>query len=409
MNTTLHYALRLLAAPLALALAAAPALAGPLDPPPGPVAPTHKTLTQVEPRIPVSGATTPGGAGEVYRITQPGSYYLTENLVGVSGRQGIRITASNVTLDLGGFTLFGGEDSGRGIDLQGELENITIVNGVISGWGNHGIDAFQDVNCTFRDLKLTGNGRDGLNAGDRAIVIDCIAEGNGEQGFDVGRDAVLRSCIASLNAQHGIRTGDGASITGCTARANGGASNAGILTGSNAAISACASNENAGDGIRTGATASVANCSAQGNNGTGIVVTVGSNVTACSAIGNGRHGIDANERASVAGCVAAVNNATFNSAGIRVFFGCTVTGCTVFQNGQGILADGGDNRIDSNSITSNTRGISITGGGCFIVRNSLSGNTTNIHQGAGPSAIGELLNVSGSEITTSNAWANFVY
>lgn len=408
MNTTLHHALRLLAAPLALALAAAPTLAGPLDPPPGPVTPTHKTLTQVEPRIPVSSATTPGGTGEVYRITQPGSYYLTENLVGVAGRQGIRITASNVTLDLGGFSLLGVENSGRGIDLQGDLENITIVNGVISGWGNHGIDAFQDVNCTFRDLKLTDNGRDGLNAGDRATVVRCTAEGNGEQGLDVGNDCVLRDCVATGNAEHGIRAGNGAAVSGCVARNNGGSLNAGIQVGAGTAVTHCAAAENEGYGIRTGPSGVITGCSAVSNGVTGIFAGAASTVSGCTANSNSVHGIDATERSTVSGCTA-LGNGGATGAGIRVFFGATVTGCTAAGNSTGILADAGDNRIDSNSITSNTRGISITSGGCLIVRNSFSGNTISIFQGGGPSAIGAILDVSGSEITTPNAWANVLY
>ena len=51
--------------------------------PPGPPAPTMKTLDQVEPRTPVSAATTPGDATALYVISQPGSYYLTGNITGV--------------------------------------------------------------------------------------------------------------------------------------------------------------------------------------------------------------------------------------------------------------------------------------------------------------------------------------
>ena len=42
-----------------LALAAGAALAGPLNPPSGPVTSTYKTLTEVEPRVPVSATNTP--------------------------------------------------------------------------------------------------------------------------------------------------------------------------------------------------------------------------------------------------------------------------------------------------------------------------------------------------------------
>ena len=77
---------------------AAPALAGGLTPPGAP-APTMKTLDEVEPRIPIGPLTTPGDAGSVYRISQPGSYYLTGNLVGQANKCGIEIASSGVSVN----------------------------------------------------------------------------------------------------------------------------------------------------------------------------------------------------------------------------------------------------------------------------------------------------------------------
>src|SRR5690606_25957259 len=71
---------RPLAAVITSVLALAPVVAGPVNPPAGPVAPTHKTLTEVEPRIAVNAANTPGASGAMYVISQPGSYYLTGNI-----------------------------------------------------------------------------------------------------------------------------------------------------------------------------------------------------------------------------------------------------------------------------------------------------------------------------------------
>ena len=51
---------------------------GPLAPP-GAAAPTTKTLDQVEPRIAINSTNTPGDADSLYKITQPGSSYLTGN------------------------------------------------------------------------------------------------------------------------------------------------------------------------------------------------------------------------------------------------------------------------------------------------------------------------------------------
>ena len=48
--------------------------------PPGAPAPTMKTLSQIEPRIIINAAGTPGDSSNLFNITQPGSYYLTTNI-----------------------------------------------------------------------------------------------------------------------------------------------------------------------------------------------------------------------------------------------------------------------------------------------------------------------------------------
>src|SRR5437868_8408613 len=85
---------------------------GSLTPPAAPM-PTMKTLQQVEPRTPIS--TLP------FTISASGSYYLTTNLTGVAGSDGITISASDVTLDLKGFTMTGAGGGGTdaGISLTG--------------------------------------------------------------------------------------------------------------------------------------------------------------------------------------------------------------------------------------------------------------------------------------------------
>src|SRR5262249_50177124 len=114
---------------------------GPLTPPGAP-APTMKTLDQVEPRIPVNATNTPGDATSVFKITQPGSYYLTGNLAGVSGKHGIYITSGNVTLDLMGFDLVGvgGSLDGIHVDNTAVSVNYTVRNGSVRNWGGNGVN-----------------------------------------------------------------------------------------------------------------------------------------------------------------------------------------------------------------------------------------------------------------------------
>lgn len=125
---------------------AAPALAGPLDPPIGPVSSTGKTLTEVEPRIAINGVNTPGdndSTPSLYKITQPGSYYLTGNVTGVINKSGIEIAASNVTLDLNGFELVGvtGTASVHGIYATPTgLANVSVRNGSVRNRGGYGVN-----------------------------------------------------------------------------------------------------------------------------------------------------------------------------------------------------------------------------------------------------------------------------
>lgn len=123
----------------ALAVVGTLVLAGPLSPPSGPIASTYKTLAEVEPRIAINATNTPGDALNSFIISQPGSYYLTGNITGVSGKSGIKITASNVTLDLNGFTLQGVSGSQYGILALVFPNNCTVRNGTVNGWDQSGV------------------------------------------------------------------------------------------------------------------------------------------------------------------------------------------------------------------------------------------------------------------------------
>jgi hypothetical protein len=81
--------------------------------PPGPPAPTMKTLDQVEPRTPIAGGTS------TVVISTAGSYYLAGNIA-VSSGNGVTITSSDVTLDLNGFGISRTSGTGgNGIEISG--------------------------------------------------------------------------------------------------------------------------------------------------------------------------------------------------------------------------------------------------------------------------------------------------
>ena len=102
-----------------------------------------------------------------FTISEPGSYYITKNLTYLTG-SGITIDTNNVTLDLKGFTLYGGAGTifaaaKNGITINGN--NNSIINGVMRGWTN-GIYILGDnneiKNCrlykSFGGLYVFGTG-----------------------------------------------------------------------------------------------------------------------------------------------------------------------------------------------------------------------------------------------------------
>ena len=70
-----------------------------------------------------------------YTISNPGAYTLGQNLTIQANTNAIQINASNVSVDLGGYTL--AETAGgtsEGITVSSGLSNVTIQNGAITGF-----------------------------------------------------------------------------------------------------------------------------------------------------------------------------------------------------------------------------------------------------------------------------------
>ncbi len=218
--------------------------AGPLMPPPGPIAPTYKTLQDVEPRIAVNSL--PGTATAVHVISEAGSYYLSDNVTGEPGKHGIEITASDVSVDLNGFAVLGQPGSLNGISGSGE-SNLIISRGSIRGWGGVGVSA-GTVNAILQDVVAASNGAHGFSLSHNATVTRCAALGN-DDGFFVDRGSVITQCEARGNADDGFFVGVGSMIQECTAVGNG---DDGIRANASATVRDCVASDNVGDAIQAG-------------------------------------------------------------------------------------------------------------------------------------------------------------
>ena len=280
---------------------------GPLQPP-GPPAPTMKSLDELhsaladinatqEKRIPITSVPV--------NITRPGSYYFigSINFSGTTGNA-ITVTVSNVTIDLNGFTISSSPGvTGDAIRINNGLRNVAVKNGAIAGdttvtvsglppnraWGGtaggfaNGVNSpgAQTLNVRISDLSVSGCRADGIAAVDGAVIERVTASENAGRGINVGT-ATVTNCSASLNIAAGIVASAGAALN-CTASDNG---DNGIAAHT---ITNCSAYENGNNGLAGNA---VSNSSAESNELDGIVVGDGT-VTNCNASSNARDGISA--------------------------------------------------------------------------------------------------------------------
>jgi hypothetical protein len=336
---------RLILTAAALAGAAAigrVASAGPLDPPPGPISPTPGP----EPRTPVGATTTPGDAQSMYRITQPGSYYLTGNVIATGPRNGIGIAADNVTLDLNGFTIDGASTSGfpSGISsLNATRRGLVVRNGNINNFPGYGIFShFRD--SAFEDLSLAGNKSGSLEL------------------FQADNSIARHVRVYSTTGEVGIQLTENCRILDCVV--DGG--NTGIIAGAGSVISGCATTNQPSTGIVIGS-GRVENCS---------VYTT----TSTNAFNNG--GISAGHASNVRRCTIR----SVASAGVFISGDGAIEECVIENCGKGIASSqfaGGRVRIERNDICDcTTAGMDLPSGKHLVIANRLRGNAVSINAGA---------------------------
>jgi parallel beta-helix repeat protein len=319
----------------------------------------------------------PGDPTSVFVISDPGSYCLGSNVVGVAGKNGIKIDADNVTLDLAGFGVLGVGGSLSGILINNHF-HIVVRNGSISGWSSHGLDGTSGALARIEDLRTDANGGNGLVINSGSQVNNCVAAQNAGVGIAVSNNVLVTGCVSSINGGHGFGLGTACTIKSCLAFGNTGA---GIATGgvNYLTVIDCNANTNTGGGIAAPKRAFITSSTAEGNGVVGISTGASSTVSNCNASGNTGDGIIAATGSAITGCTASANTGD----GIEVDNRCRLEGNTCEGNGTGraggagIHATSRANRIDGNTAISNDRGIEVNGVGNLVIRNDASLNTTN--------------------------------
>jgi len=323
------------------------------------------TLSQVEPRTPISSVP--------YTISTPGSYYLTTNLNVTTG-DAITITASQVTLDLNGFTIASsaGSPTGTGILLSGGNTDITILNGHILGTGfangiypggsnvrvagvsvsgcqNYGIilgtaNSTVVESCTVQNIGVTGiqassvSHSSAYQCGGNAIVANtaenCYGNCSGSSdGLYVG---TANNCYGYSSSGYGLYATTATGCYGFTASGNAGldANNAnncaGYSNGNGDGLdannaSSCSGYSIGGSGLAAAAVAT--GCSGYSTNSTGLSAYTANN---CSGLSANHYGLLVTVASNCIG--------QSNDSGYYGLYASTAIGCFGFNlNGGGGL------------------------------------------------------------------------
>lgn len=367
MKTAMQTVLGVLAG-AGVAAVAGVVVAGPLSPPAGGISPTYKTLTEVEPRVAVGASTTPGdddSTPSLYKISEPGSYYLTGNVTGVAGKHGIEIASGGVTLDLCGFSVVGVDGSLTGVKATVSENNVVLRNGVVRGWGEHGVELvvlLGQRGMLVENVQSSENGGHGIRA-NTGVMRGCTATSNGSTGILVSINGSIESCTAAGNTIGGIYLGDAVVARGCTSISNGEV------------------------GFYVGVCGVLCDSVSRYNLGSGIMMSSGSTVRGCTSMGNHGHGIEVYQRGLAEGNMVTGNGlAVGEQAGIRV---------------NGLHAS-----VRGNTITDSEIGILVAGsGGAFVAGNTMADCDTAWTL-SGTNSFGPLISASG-QIASTNPWANF--
>jgi hypothetical protein len=150
----------------------------------------------------IAGGITPGDEpGYPVTLSRPGKYKLTGSLRVPPNRNGIEITADNVTIDFNGFTM-----GGRGLALNGILANfrdsITVMNGTIGGF--HGTGIRSGVRAVIENMWVLSVDNSAVFLGDQSRVSNSTVSGNAGFGIFCGLGCLIEQNVIADNLGIGI-------------------------------------------------------------------------------------------------------------------------------------------------------------------------------------------------------------
>jgi parallel beta-helix repeat protein len=127
-----------------------------------------------------------------YTINASGAYVLQNNLT-ANGTDGIVVNASNVSIDLAGFTLTQAQPgAGEGIEVSSGMSNVSVQNGSITDF-SAGFVVFSGSGDTITNVQVLQFALLGMlvEAND-CLIENCMVVGSGNGGFGI----YLNNCSA---------------------------------------------------------------------------------------------------------------------------------------------------------------------------------------------------------------------
>ncbi len=277
------------------------------------------------------GVTASDTPGFPVTISTPGSFVLTSDLtVSSTSANGIEVLVSDVSIDLGGFTIAGPVTctglgsaltctpaaSNRGITGSG-AERIRVEHGNVRGFGSYGI--YIGANSSIRSVVAASNGSSGIRTSQNSELLDCQTVQNHSTGITTAGTTIVSRSVSKSNFSHGMYgSGYGVSFTDNIAEGNGGSGivttlqatirnnlarangTNGIDVSSGSLVHDNLASDNAVNGIVTGSGSSVQHNNVYSNSATGMVLGTGT--------GYRENVIHGNTTATVSGGVSMGNN-----------------------------------------------------------------------------------------------------
>jgi hypothetical protein len=199
-----------------------------------------------------AGSITPGDdPGYPARLTRPGSYILGSNLTPGPGVDGIDVAATDITIDLNGFTISGGAAGGTSngrYAILDRADRLTVKNGTIGafrdlgGTGGAGIYAPNRPYLIVENMRILNSGigiesdggsftriQDSTVATNKGKGIRChtacevsgsVVSGNGDDGIWCANACLIEGNVVSHNQSDGVVIYNSGSVLGNTIVSN---------------------------------------------------------------------------------------------------------------------------------------------------------------------------------------------